>query len=110
MIELFTARRILVWTLVAIWGMRLALHIGCRHTGEDYRYKEMRERWTNVDKKYYRKAYCYIFMGQALMHFIANLPSLYIMIFASAQGLIWLDYIGAIIWLMGFSFEVISDA
>jgi len=69
----------------------------------------MRERWTNVDKKYYRKAYVYIFMGQAFMHFITNLPGLYIMIFAADQGLIWLDYVGAIIWTIGFLIEVIAD-
>ena len=31
-------RTILVYSLVAIWGLRLALHIGARHKGEDYRY------------------------------------------------------------------------
>mmetsp|Transcript_32182 Transcript_32182/g.43578 ORF Transcript_32182/g.43578 Transcript_32182/m.43578 type:complete len:80 (+) Transcript_32182:455-694(+) len=31
------------------------------------------------------------------------------MIFASSQGLIWLDYVGAVIWLTGFLIEWISD-
>ena len=26
-----------------LWGLRLSLHVGCRHKGEDYRYVEMRE-------------------------------------------------------------------
>jgi len=35
------------WTVnacLAIWAVRLAWHIGVRHTGEDYRYVSLRER------------------------------------------------------------------
>ena len=40
-------RSILILSLISIWGVRLALHIGCRHTkGEDYRYVAMRKRWS----------------------------------------------------------------
>jgi len=40
-------RPILVLACNTIWGLRLAIHIGVRHTGiEDYRYVSMRRRWT----------------------------------------------------------------
>jgi len=42
-----TDRAILVVTLVTIWGLRLALHIGLRNRGkgEDARYRKWREEW-----------------------------------------------------------------
>ena len=39
------ARVWLNFVLVTIWGVRLAYHIGVRHTKEDYRYVDMRTRW-----------------------------------------------------------------
>jgi steroid 5-alpha reductase family enzyme len=39
------ARVWLNFVLVTIWGVRLAYHIGIRHTKEDYRYVDMRTRW-----------------------------------------------------------------
>ena len=40
-------RGILVSTLVSVWGLRLAWHIGSRHRGksEDYRYAAWRQEW-----------------------------------------------------------------
>lgn len=35
----------LVMGLVILWGLRLAIHIGKRHKGEDYRYKIIKRRW-----------------------------------------------------------------
>ena len=40
------ARMILSFVCVAIWGLRLAWHIGRRHTREDFRYVDMRNRWS----------------------------------------------------------------
>ena len=39
------ARVILNVVLIGIWAVRLALHIGLRHKGEDFRYVEMRADW-----------------------------------------------------------------
>ena len=54
------------WTLNAcltIWAIRLAWHIGARHTGEDYRYVSIRERLSKRGQCcYYILAYLYIFM------------------------------------------------
>lgn len=37
-----------VFALVAIWGIRLAIHIGIRHNGEDFRYVKMRKDWNEA--------------------------------------------------------------
>lgn len=39
-------RQWIILILVTIWATRLGLHIGLRHTKEDFRYVDMRERWT----------------------------------------------------------------
>jgi len=33
--------------LVAFWGVRLSIHIGMRHKGEDYRYIMIKKRWAH---------------------------------------------------------------
>ena len=49
--------------MVCIWGLRLALHIGLRHKQEDFRYVDMRKRYSEAGQcSYYTKAFCYIFM------------------------------------------------
>ena len=56
-------RTIITNALVALWGVRLAMHIGKRHTSEDYRYKDMRDRWMKKGTKtYYWYSFLYIFM------------------------------------------------
>jgi len=57
------ARSIISNVLIAIWGLRLAYHIGARHNTEDYRYVDMRNRWTAESQSYYYfAAFTYVFM------------------------------------------------
>lgn len=95
--------------LVSIWAFRLAYHIGVRHTKEDYRYQDMRNKWTK-EGNYYLKAFVYVFMLQALFSVISNAASLYTTIFTSNNNLDWTAYVGAAIWLFGFVFECVGDA
>ena len=41
-----SARMWLITSCVALWAFRLSIYIFIRHKREDYRYKDMRERWT----------------------------------------------------------------
>ena len=100
-----------VWIVLAcvtIWALRLSLHIGLRHTREDFRYVDMRQRWT-AEGKYYIKTFAYIFGLQGLFSIIANAAALYVTIYSASNELIWLDYLGAAIWLFGFIFEWVGD-
>lgn len=57
------ARVWLVLAMVTIWALRLAFHIGLRHTQEDFRYVDMRTRWSaNGQFGYYWRAFVYVFM------------------------------------------------
>ncbi len=93
--------------LVAIWGIRLASHIGRRNLNktEDDRYIAMRERWPR-----YRvlRSYVQVFLSQGLLILLISLPVLIINTYAQS-GLHFLAIIGIIVWIIGFSIEAIAD-
>ena len=46
---------------------------------------------------------------QGLFSLIANCAALYVTIYSAGSELIWLDYLGAAVWLFGFIFEWVGD-
>ena len=106
--ENFQLRTILVTALVSVWGLRLAYHISSRHRGggEDYRYLNYRKSW---GKWFYIRSYFQIYFLQGFFLFLIASPVMIINKFSGASlGL--LDLVGALIWIIGFSFESIGDA
>lgn len=101
-------RGILVGFLVSIWGLRLASHIYFRNKGktEDYRYLAWRKEWGNW---FYVRSYLQVYLLQGLFLFLIVLPVL-IINKSSTSPLIWLDFVGLIVWLFGFYFETVGDA
>ena len=97
--------------LIAVWSMRLSIHIGLRHKGEDYRYVDMRRDWMAKGgySGYLWRAFVYIFMLQAGFSLICNSAALYVNIYSNSTYLIWLDWVGMAVWAFGFGFEVIGD-
>jgi steroid 5-alpha reductase family enzyme len=54
---------ILNFVLVTVWGLRLSIHIGVRHTKEDFRYQDMRRDWMKHGiVAYYVIAFWFVFM------------------------------------------------
>lgn len=106
-VEIF-ARQYIVLGLVFIWALRLGLHIGLRHKGEDFRYVDMRQRW-NAEGSYCWKTFVFIFGMQGLFSLIVNGAALYVTIFTSSKDLIWLDWTGIGVWTFGFIFEWVGD-
>jgi len=101
-------RQYIVLGLVFIWALRLGLHIGLRHKGEDFRYVNMRQTW-QAEGNYWWKTFLYIFGMQGLFSLIVNCSALYVTIFTTNSDLIWLDYTGIAIWVFGFIFEWVGD-
>ena len=63
--------------LVSAWMLRLSSYIWVRHKKEDWRYKEMREDWTEQGVcVYYTKAFVFIYGMQGVFS-IVNASSLY---------------------------------
>ena len=105
----FNERTLLTFVLVGFWGLRLAIHIGVRHKGEDYRYVDMRKRWSEKGKcNYYFSAFIFIYSMQALFAAIINSSTLFISIW-SPNGLNILDFIGTGVFIFGVVFELIGD-
>ena len=101
-------RVLIVFSLVTVWALRLSVHIGLRHKGEDWRYQEFRRAWTE-EGLYYVKTFVFIFGMQGLFSLIANAAPLYVTVYSQGDELIWLDYVGIAVWLFGFIFEWVGD-
>lgn len=101
----FTA--ILVAILVMIWGLRLSWHIGSRNIkkSEDYRYKVWRDSW---GKWFVPRSYLQIFILQGFLMLLILFPVLIIYTY-SLSGVPALAVLGALIWVLGFSFESVGD-
>ena len=64
----------LTFAMVGIWGVRLSLHICRRHKGEDYRYVQMRQRWTKCAP--FEWFFCWLnvyFLQGLFSHFVTGM-------------------------------------
>ena len=61
-------RNILSNLLILAWAIRLAVNNYMRHKGEDWRYKELRDKWMKKGKCYYYAAsFFLIFVVQSII-------------------------------------------
>jgi steroid 5-alpha reductase family enzyme len=102
-----TPRAWMVFTLVMVWGVRLAVHIGVRlrKHGEDKRYRNWREAW---GAHWRIRSFVQIFMLQGVLLYLISLPVICI-ILSDQSAWTWLDSLGGILWVVGFLFEVVGD-
>jgi steroid 5-alpha reductase family enzyme len=103
------ARKILILILVSIWGLRLAIYLAFRNIGkgEDYRYQEFRRKYGEA--RYWWFSYFQTFLLQGILMMIVSLPLLGISKTNYSGNLNLLDYLGILIWLIGFAFEAGGD-
>ena len=101
------ARPALVITLVAIWAIRLSVHIHIRHRGkpEDFRYRAWRGAW---GKYFYIRTYLEVFILQGVLLFLISTPIIYINSNTNPP-LGYLDGAGVLVWITGFLFEAVGD-
>lgn len=101
-------RRLLLLVLVAVWGLRLSLHLLRRTAGhgEDPRYAAMMERHGNSPAA----AALRIFLTQGVSQWFISLPIQISAIAGPTHGVTWVVLVvGVLIWLIGFGFEAIGD-
>lgn len=103
----FTLRSIFVTILVSLWGLRLGFHLFRRNWNrkEDYRYQAMRKSWNKFPLV---QSYFKVYMLQMFLMFTISYPIIYINT-TSIKGLNILDYVGILVWIVGYLFEVIGD-
>ena len=104
----FPPRKLLLTTLVAIWGLRLAIHIFTRNAGkeEDKRYRAWR---MENPRNFWWISYFRVFLLQGALMLLISAPLLAAQIGPQPQMLTVLDWIGVALWLAGFFFEAIGD-
>jgi steroid 5-alpha reductase family enzyme len=101
-------RKIILISLVTIWGLRLSIYLSWRNIGkgEDFRYRNFRKNFG--EKRYWWFSFFQTFLLQGLLMWLVSAPLLGAQYYLSNELGI-LDYIGIIIWLIGFSFEAGGD-
>lgn len=104
----FEGRKWLMSTLVTIWGLRLAIHIFLRNLGkgEDFRYRKWRD---EANRNWWLQSLIKVFLLQGFILWVISSPLLAAQISPIPDHLIWLDYLGLILWIIGFLFEAVSD-
>ncbi|MBN2434653.1 MAG: DUF1295 domain-containing protein [Spirochaetes bacterium] len=106
--EGFLFRKVLIVTIVTLWGLRLFLHISKRNRGkgEDPRYTEWRKEY---GRSFVIVSLFKVFLVQALFLWIISL-SLQVSALSSTTGYITVfDIAGLTIWTGGFLIESFAD-
>jgi steroid 5-alpha reductase family enzyme len=104
----YLARKLLVCTLVTIWGMRLSLYILRRNRGkpEDFRY----QKWRNeAGASWWWQSFFKVFFLQGILLWIISAPLLAAQVRSLPDHLTFFDAVGVILWLVGFYFEAAGD-
>jgi steroid 5-alpha reductase family enzyme len=101
-------RKLLITSLAAIWGLRLAVYIGWRNAGkgEDFRYQAMRK---HHGKQFALISLLTVFGLQGLLMWVISFPLQFAQLSREPARLTWLDFLGATLWAIGLSFEAIGD-
>ena len=96
---------ILIYTLVALWGVRLAIHIGSRSRGkeEDFRYRKWREEWGN---NFLIRSYLQVYVLQGFFMYIISLPII-IACISTENNVNSFTYIGFALWLITFYLKLL---
>ncbi len=103
------SRKIILMTLVAIWGIRLSVYLAWRNLGkgEDFRYREFRRKYG--EKRYWWISYFQTFLLQGVLMWLISAPLLGAQFYGqdSLPGIP--DYTGILLWITGFVFETGGD-
>lgn len=105
----FLPRKLLVSALVTIWGMRLSIYILLRNWGkpEDFRYQKWRD---ESGGKWWWQSFFRVFLLQGILLWIISIPLLAAQYRALPDRLVFLDFLGVAVWLIGFYFEAAGDS
>jgi steroid 5-alpha reductase family enzyme len=106
--EGFLPRKLLISTLVTIWGLRLSIHILIRNWGkpEDFRYQKWRK---ENGRSWWWKSFFKVFLLQGGLLWIISAPLLAAQYRVLPDRLALFDLLGVAFWLTGFFFEAVGD-
>jgi steroid 5-alpha reductase family enzyme len=104
----YGSRKILLAILVTLWGLRLSAYLSWRNwgKGEDPRYGGWRKK---SGGRFWLVSLIKVFILQALFLWVISLVVQIGQMAPAPDRLSWLDGFGAIVWLIGFTFESLGD-
>jgi steroid 5-alpha reductase family enzyme len=104
----FPPRARLTLALLAIWAIRLAVHLAIRtrNEGEDRRYTRWRD---EREDSWWWFSYFKVFLLQALLAWIVSAPIYFAIVSVAPQSLTVLDILGVILFAAGIFFEAVGD-
>lgn len=104
----YSGRKLLVTTLVTLWGVRLAVYLLWRNWGqeEDYRYRAMRQR--HGERFAWMSLYSVFGLQGALM-WVISLPLQVAQSSPLPARLTWVDALAVLLWATGLLFESVGD-
>ncbi len=102
------SRKLLLCSLVTLWGLRLAIHIFIRNRGkpEDFRYQVWRK---EAGTSWWWRSFFRVFLLQGILLWVISTPLLAAQFRSQPSNLTWLDVLSILIWLVGFFFEAVGD-
>jgi steroid 5-alpha reductase family enzyme len=103
------SRKIILMSLVGIWGLRLSAYIAWRNLGkgEDFRYREFRRKYG--EKKYWWISFFQTFLLQGILMWLISAPLLGAQYYGHASSPGIMDVTGIALWIIGFTFEAGGD-
>jgi steroid 5-alpha reductase family enzyme len=106
--EGFAGRKFLIVLITTTWGLRLSAHLFWRNwgKGEDPRYGGWRKAG---GRRFWIISLFKVFLLQALFLWVIALAIQYGQISPKPEHFTWLDFLGLILWMIGFVFESVSD-
>jgi steroid 5-alpha reductase family enzyme len=101
-------RKLLIAILVTLWGLRLSIYLSWRNwsKGEDPRYGGWREKGGD---RFWLVSLFKVFILQALFLWVISVAVQIGQLASTPDRLTWLDGLGAVVWLIGFTFESLGD-
>jgi len=105
----YESRKILLLTMVIIWGLRLSIYLAWRNIGkgEDFRYQNFRKDYGQ--HSYWWISFFQTFLLQGLLMWLISAPLLGAQFYSNNDTLGLFDFIGVFIWVIGFVFEAGGD-
>jgi steroid 5-alpha reductase family enzyme len=102
-------RKVIIVTIVTIWGLRLSAYLAWRNIGkgEDYRYRNFRKNYG--ENRYWWISFFQVFLLQGTLMWLISAPLLGAQYYNYNNQLNFLDYAGILVWLIGFMFEAGGD-
>ena len=103
------SRKIILMSLVAIWGLRLSVYLAWRNLGkgEDFRYREFRRNYG--ENRYWWISFFQTFLLQGLLMWLISAPLLGAQYYGEDSSLGIIDFTGITLWIIGFTFEAGGD-